>query len=351
MTTVKTQTHESATDQQQINPVLEVKNLETGFFTQRGFVKAVNGVSFSVNPGETLGIVGESGCGKSVTAMSILRLIQDPPGRILNGEILFQGKNLLKIHKKEMENIRGDRISMIFQEPLTALNPVMTVGYQLTEGVRRHRRVSKREAHLLAVEMFKRVGIPDAKSRLTAYPHQLSGGMRQRVMIAMALACEPKLLIADEPTTALDVTVQAQILELLIRLREEVGTSIIMITHDLGVIAEIADRVAVMYAGNIIETAPTRQLFRNPMHPYTIGLIRSIPRIVGERSRITTIPGMVPSLWNLPKGCRFAPRCTQSQERCTRMPELHEVEAGHMSRCWNALRSQDRTLGGNISEA
>ena len=316
------------------HPVLEIEDLETSFFTQRGELKAVDHVSLQVNSGEVLGFVGESGCGKSVTALSVLRLVPEPPGKIIGGSILFEGDDLMRKSPEEMEDIRGNNISMIFQEPLTALNPVFSVGFQITEGIRRHMNLSSNQATSLALDMLKRVGIPDPETRLRAYPHQLSGGMRQRVMIAMALACEPKLLIADEPTTALDVTIQAQILELLRRLQKETGTSIVMITHDLGVIAEIADRVAVMYAGKVVETAPVKELFRRPLHPYTIGLISSIPKIIGPRNRLTTIPGMVPSLSQLPRGCTFAPRCSYATERCKQPPELKEAESGHSVRCW-----------------
>ena len=323
-------------------PVLEIESLETGFYTRQGVLKAVDGVSLYVNRGETLGVVGESGCGKSVTALSVLRLVPDPPGKIMGGNIRFEGDELLAKPPEEMEDIRGNDISMIFQEPLTALNPVFSVGFQLTEGIRRHRGIGEKEATSIALEMLNKVGIPDPTARLRAYPHQLSGGMRQRVMIAMALACEPRLLIADEPTTALDVTIQAQILALLRSLRDETGTAIVMITHDLGVIAEMADRVAVMYAGKVVETASVRELFRSPSHPYTLGLIGSIPKVVGPRERLETIRGMVPSLARLPRGCRFAPRCNFATERCRSMPPLEEVAPGHAARCWYAESVRNR---------
>jgi oligopeptide transport system ATP-binding protein len=316
-------------------PLLEVRNLETHFHTQDGVVKAVNGVSFHVNRGETLGIVGESGCGKSVTSLSVMRLIPSPPGRIAGGQILFDGEDLLRLSEQEMRAIRGNRIAMIFQDPMTSLNPVLTVGRQITESLELHLKLSKREASNRAAELLHMVGIPSAAKRLDNYPHQFSGGMRQRVMIAMALSCNPELLIADEPTTALDVTIQAQILELINRLREELETAVIMITHDLGVVAGMTDRVTVMYAGRVVEEGPTREIFANPRMPYTIGLLRSIPRLDEERGRkLNPIRGLPPSLVNLPQICPFSPRCDYVQERClTVQPDLRAVDHDHRAAC------------------
>jgi oligopeptide/dipeptide ABC transporter ATP-binding protein len=300
--------------------VLEVKNLKTYFFTDQGIVKAVDDVSFRVPKGKTLGLVGESGSGKSVTALSIARLIS-PPGRIAGGEILLNGRNLIPLSEREMRQIRGAQVAMIFQEPMTALNPVLTVGFQIAEALRAHETVSKREAWTRAVESMKAVSIPDAEKRATDYPHQLSGGMRQRIMIAMALVCRPALVIADEPTTALDVTIQAQILELLDTLREQFKLSLILISHDLGVIAEVAETVAVMYAGKIVEIGPAMEVFHNPKHPYTEGLLRSVPRLgsstYGKQNRLYAIDGMVPNLLHLPEGCSFAPRCYKRTSECT----------------------------------
>ncbi len=329
-------------------PILEIEDLETHFFTRKGTVKAVNGVSMHVYAGETLGVVGESGCGKSVTALSVLRLVPDPPGKIVGGRILFQGENLLEKGDREIDDIRGNDISMIFQEPLTALNPIYTIGFQLTEGVLRHRFAENRKAAArIAEDMLFKVGIPDPKQRLKAFPHQLSGGMRQRAMIAMALACKPKLLIADEPTTALDVTIQAQILALMRDLRKDFGTAVMMITHDLGVIAETADRVVVMYAGKVVESAPVRVLFAHPAHPYTYGLLGSIPKLTGRRDRLQAIRGTVPSLGKLPVGCSFQERCDFVTDHCRREePQLEQVEQGHAARCWHAdqvLKLQKKT--------
>jgi oligopeptide/dipeptide ABC transporter ATP-binding protein len=299
--------------------VLEVRNLKTYFFTEQGIVKAVDDVSFRVPKGKTLGLVGESGCGKSVTAMSITRLIA-PPGRIAGGEILLNGRNLIPLSERDMRQVRGAKISMIFQEPMTALNPVLTVGFQIAEAVLAHERVSKREAWARAVEAMKAVAIPDAEKRAEDYPHQLSGGMRQRIMIAMALVCRPALVIADEPTTALDVTIQAQILELLDSLREKYELSLILISHDLGVIAEVAETVAIMYAGKIVEMGPAMDVFHNPKHPYTEGLLRSVPRLgssINKKDRLYAIEGMVPNLYQLPAGCSFAPRCYKKTVECT----------------------------------
>jgi oligopeptide/dipeptide ABC transporter ATP-binding protein len=299
-------------------PLLEVKNLQTSFFTDRGIAPAVNDVSFQMNGGEILGLVGESGCGKTVTSLSILRLIS-PPGRIVGGEIFFQGSDLLRMPEKSMQTIRGNKISMIFQEPMTSLNPLMTIGNQVAEPLILHQKLKKKEALGRAVDLLKAVSIPDPEQRINEYPHQLSGGMRQRVMIAMAIACRPLLLIADEPTTALDVTIQAQILELLLKLREEFQLSILLITHALGVVAEIADRVAVMYAGKIVEQAPVSQIFHHPAHPYTTGLLRSIPQITLDikHSRLPAIEGTVPDLLRLPSGCTFYDRCKDRMAVCT----------------------------------
>jgi len=316
--------------------LLRVENLQTHFFTDGGVARAVDGVSFRVDPAHTLGLVGESGCGKSVTALSILRLVPDPPGRIVGGEIWFEDRDLLRLPIPEMRKIRGNDISMIFQEPMTALNPVFTVGYQIAETLRTHRKLSKKEALDESVGMMELVRIPSASRRASEYPHQMSGGMRQRVMIAMAMACDPKVLIADEPTTALDVTVQAQILGLMDRLRHEKGTGIILITHDLAVIAEVADRVAVMYAGQIVEHSTVEEIFEEPLHPYTVCLLRSIPRIEEESSkkRLPAIEGTVPSPADFPPGCRFHPRCPRRFEPCDkREPAPYRVR-GRMVRCF-----------------
>lgn len=319
-------------------PLLQVRNLKTFFYTEDGVVRAVDGINFEVYPGEVLGIVGESGCGKSVTSLSIMRLIA-PPGKIAEGEILFKGKNLLDLSEAEMTKMRGDRLSMIFQQPQTALNPVFRVEEQISEVLDIHKDFSKDAAKQRSIELLKMVGIPDAERRAQAFPHELSGGMAQRVMIAMALACAPELLIADEPTTALDVTIQAQILDLMRELRTQMGASVILITHDLGVVAEMAERVAVMYAGEIVEQAAVDLLFEHPLHPYTQGLIASIP-ILGEiKDRLEVIPGSVPNLVNLPSGCRFAPRCLAREKYglkiCAEIkPDLAEVAPGHLTRCW-----------------
>ncbi len=299
--------------------VLELKNLKTYFFTDEGVVKAVDDVSFNVEKGKTLGLVGESGCGKSVTAMSISRLVS-PPGRIVGGEILLNGRNLVPLPEQEMRQVRGSQISMIFQEPMTALNPVLEVGFQIAEAVLAHESVSKREAWSRTVESMRAVSIPDPEKRARDYPHHLSGGMRQRIMIAMALVCNPELVIADEPTTALDVTIQAQILELLDSLRQKYNLSLILISHDLGVIAEVAETVAVMYAGKIVEMGPAMGVFHNPRHPYTQGLLQSVPRLgssVHKKDRLDVIEGMVPNLLHLPDGCSFAPRCHKKTVECT----------------------------------
>ena len=317
--------------------LLTIRNLHTYFFTDEGVAKAVDGVDLELKEGGTLGVVGESGCGKSVTALSVMRLIPDPPGKITQGEILFAGTNLLDLSEAEMRKIRGRSISMIFQEPMTSLNPVFQIGDQISEVLRLHEGMSRREAWDRSIEMLKMVGIPSPERRVQEYPHQLSGGMRQRAMIAMALACSPKLMIADEPTTALDVTIQAQILELINRLQKDKGMSVILITHNLGVIAETAQKVAVMYAGRIVEYAEVKPIFGNPMHPYTQGLLKSIPRLDEDhirKARLEAIPGLVPSLLELPKGCKFSNRCKYVFEKCGEEPHLIEAEPGHLVRCW-----------------
>lgn len=318
------------------NNILEVKNLRTSFFTDEGEVKAVDGVDFSIEKGKTIGIVGESGSGKSITSLSILRLLQEPAGKVVGGEIIFKGENLLNKSKKEMMNIRGNNISMIFQEPMTSLNPTLTCGEQIAESIRIHQKLNRREAWTKAVEMLKLVGIPSPDKRAKQYPFELSGGMRQRVMIAIALACNPELLIADEPTTALDVTIQAQILELIKKLQEELGTSLMMITHDLGVVAEMCDKVAVMYCGKVVEYADVKTIFTNPKHPYTIGLLNSVPRHDQDyEGDLSVIHGSVPSPFNLPKGCRFAPRCPHAKDIChAELPELETAADGDQVRCW-----------------
>jgi len=319
------------------NFLLTIRNLHTYFFTDEGVAKAVDGVDLELKEGGTLGVVGESGCGKSVTALSVMRLIPDPPGKITQGEILFGGTSLLDLSEAAMRKIRGRSISMIFQEPMTSLNPVFQIGDQISEVLRLHEGMSRKEAWDRSVEMLKLVGIPSPERRVQEYPHQLSGGMRQRAMIAMALACSPKLMIADEPTTALDVTIQAQILELINRLQKDKGMSVILITHNLGVIAETAQKVAVMYAGRIVEYAEVKPIFVNPMHPYTQGLLKSIPRLDEDharKARLEAIPGLVPSLLELPPGCKFSNRCKYVFEKCVEEPQLIEAEPGHLVRCW-----------------
>jgi peptide/nickel transport system ATP-binding protein len=311
--------------------------LRTVFAGEGGEVRAVDGVDFKLEPGRTLGIVGESGCGKSVTALSIMGLVPQPPGRIAGGEVLFEGEDLLKAPPARLRDLRGDKLSMIFQEPMTSLNPAFPVGDQIAEALLRHRKISKREAEESSIEMLRRVRIPSPELRAADYPHQLSGGMRQRVMIAMALACNPKLLIADEPTTALDVTIQAQILELLRTLRTELATSIILITHDLGVIAELADEVIVMYAGKVVERCAVHELFSEPHHPYTVGLLGSIPRLHLEQERLAAIEGFVPDPAAFPDGCRFHPRCPFAIEKCrSEIPALMEISKDHFAACWRA---------------
>ena len=315
-------------------PLLAVDNLKTQFFTQDGVVKAVNGVSFRLMPGETLGIVGESGCGKSITAMSLMRLIPTPPGKIVDGTVIFQGKDILKMSDEQIRSIRGNEIAMVFQDPMTSLNPVLTVNRQISESLELHKGMSKAESRARAVELLKMVGIPNAEQRVDQYPHQFSGGMRQRVMIAMALSCDPLLLIADEPTTALDVTIQAQILDLMRKLQQERGTAVILITHDLGVVAGMADRIQVMYAGTVAETADTYELFANPRHPYTLGLLKSIPRLDSVKGKLDPIRGLPPDLIDLPDMCPFSPRCDYSEEVCERKaPMLREVTPGHRVTC------------------
>jgi oligopeptide/dipeptide ABC transporter ATP-binding protein len=317
--------------------LLEIQDLQTHFVTDAGTVRAVDGVNLTIRKGETLGVVGESGCGKSVTALSILRLIPNPPGRVVGGKILMDGRNLLDLPEDEMRKVRGGSISMIFQEPMTSLNPVFTVGDQIAEGIRLHQGLSKRESWTKAIEMLRLVRIPDPDRRVKEYPHQMSGGMRQRVMIAMALSCNPQLLIADEPTTALDVTIQAQILELLNQLKAELGMAVMLITHDLGVVADTAARVAVMYAGRVVEEASVMDLFKSPKHPYTQGLLNSIPRIekAERRPRLQAIPGMVPDLLDLPRGCKFQARCDRVFDACRgEEPALKQVGPDHQARCY-----------------
>lgn len=320
-----------------MSDLLSVSDLRTHFYTDDGVVKAVEGVSFDVRRGETLGIVGESGCGKSVTALSIMRLIPDPPGRIVDGRITFEDRDLMQISKNEMRHIRGNKISMIFQEPMTSLNPVFTIGFQIAEALKLHQGLSRKDAFDKAVEMLKIVGISSPERRIKEYPHQMSGGMRQRIMIAMALSCNPGVLIADEPTTALDVTIQAQILDLMDTLKEEFGAAIILITHDLGVIAEMAQNVIVMYTGKIVESGDVNTIFEDPLHPYTRGLLGSIPseEIIINKRKLNEIPGIVPSLTELPTGCPFHPRCKEAMEICMQEPPwLFELQEGHGLACW-----------------
>jgi len=323
--------------------LLQVKNLKTQFFTPDGVVKAVDGVSFTLDEGETLGIVGESGSGKSVTALSIMRLIPYPPGKIVEGEINFRGDNVLDYDDDEMTHIRGKEIAMIFQDPMTSLNPVLPISKQIGEALQTHMGMNKGAAKKRTIELLKLVGIPSAEERVDHYPHQFSGGMRQRVMIAMSLSCNPRLLIADEPTTALDVTIQAQILDLIKRLKSEFNTAVIFITHDLGVVAGICDRVQVMYAGKIVESAPTTKLYADPRHPYTLGLLKSVPRLDEERKeRLEPIPGMPPDVVNAPKGCPFFPRCTYRQPRNQEeMPPLVDIDADHKLACWVDIRNTE----------
>ncbi len=315
--------------------LLEVKNLKTYFYTDEGVVRAVDGISFDIKKGETLGMIGESGCGKSVSALSIMRLISEPPGRIMEGEINFQGENLREKSEPEMRRIRGNEIAMVFQEPMTSLNPLFTIGDQIAEAIILHQKVDKREAQFRVIEMLQRVGMPSPERRAHQYPHQLSGGMRQRAMIGMALSCNPDLLIADEPTTALDVTIQAQILELMERFKDELGMALLLITHNLGVIAEVSDRVVLVYAGKTVEYADVISIFKHPRHPYMMGLLESVPRLDDASEKLKIIKGVVPTALNLPRGCRFHPRCEKVMEVCkVKPPRILEVEKNHGVRCW-----------------
>ncbi len=325
-----------------MEPLLEVRDLRTEFVTGEGVVHAVNGISYVLREGEALGIVGESGCGKSVSALSMMRLIPTPPGRIAGGEIIFNGRNLLSLRDEEMRRVRGNEIAMVFQDPMTSLNPVLTIGRQIGEALELHKGMDRKAARNRTIELLEMVGIPSARSRVDDYPHQFSGGMRQRVMIAMAISCEPRLLIADEPTTALDVTIQAQILDIMARLRRELGMALILITHDLGVVAGVCDRIAVMYAGYIVEEASAEDLFADPRHPYTLGLLRSLPRIdEPRRERLIPIEGLPPDLIALPPGCPFAPRCTYAVARSeTERPVLEPVGPGHRVACWVDVREE-----------
>jgi len=317
------------------NPILEVRSLSVYFSTEEGIIKAVEDVSFEIYPSEILCLVGESGCGKSVTALSILKLIPSPPGEIISGRIIFNGRDITKLSEKEMEKIRGNEISMIFQEPMTSLNPVFTIGDQIIEAIELHQRLKRNEARKKAIEILGKVKIPLPDKRIDDYPHQLSGGMRQRAMIAMALSCEPKLLIADEPTTALDVTIQAQVLSLLKEIQSEMDMAIMLITHDLGIVSEIADRVAVMYGGRLVETGPIDDIFNHTSHPYTKGLLDSIPKIEEKIKRLNAIPGQVPNPMDLPQGCKFHPRCSMAVEECRNIePQLFKVNGNHFSRCF-----------------
>ena len=320
--------------------LMKVSGLATQFFTEDGIVKAVDGIEYDLEEGETLGLVGESGCGKSVSALSVLRLIPNPPGRIVGGEVIFEGQDLLKLSEEDMRHIRGNRISMVFQEPMTSLNPILTIGRQITEPLELHMGMTTQQAQDRAIELLGLVGIPDAAARFDDYPHQFSGGMRQRVMIAMALSCSPKLLIADEPTTALDVTIQAQVLELMQRAAKEVGASLIVITHNLGVVARYADRVNVMYAGKIIERGTAEEIYKNPKHPYTVGLLQSVPRLdEPRREKLNPIEGMPPDLVDLPPGCSFRARCTYAVDRCAEeVPPLASVGEDHLAACWESDR-------------
>ncbi|HEX9077463.1 MAG TPA: ABC transporter ATP-binding protein [Anaerolineae bacterium] len=329
--------------------LLEVKDLKTEFHTQDGIVHAVNGVSFSVDEGETLGLVGESGCGKSVSVLSVMRLIPTPPGKIPSGQVLFQGRDLLKVDDEEIRSVRGNKIAMVFQDPMTSLNPVLTINTQISEALELHLGMTKEQARKRGIELLKMVGIPEAEGRIDDYPHQFSGGMRQRVMIAMALSCSPQLLIADEPTTALDVTIQAQITDIVKRLKRELGMAIIWITHDLGVIAGLADRINVMYAGFIIETAAVKELFANPLHPYTLGLLGSIPRLdAARKSKLTPIEGLPPDLIQMPKGCPFYARCKFRTDKCNEQnPPLELVAVRHSTACWHWQEVQKAHAAGS----
>ena len=315
--------------------LLKIENLKTYFYTYEGIIKAVNGINLKINKGETLGLVGESGCGKIITALSIMRLVPTPPGKIVNGKIFFEGKNLLELNDKEMQKIRGKKISMIFQEPMTSLDPMFTIGQEIIEVIRLHQGLEKEEAKNKAIESLKSVGFPDPEERINTYPHELSGGMRQRAMIAMALSCNPSLIIADEPTTALDVTIQAQILKLIDELKQNFNTSILLITHDLGVIAETCDNVALMYAGFIVEYTDVYSFFKKPLHPYAKGLMKSIPRLDLDVKKLDIIKGIVPNLLEIPKGCPFHPRCEYCFKKCIKeIPDLIKIDKNHFVRCW-----------------
>jgi oligopeptide transport system ATP-binding protein len=330
-------------------PLLQVKDLRTYFYTEEGLVKAVDGVTYDVQEGETLALVGESGCGKSISALSLLKLIPIPPGRIVSGEVLFEGDDLLKLDEDDIRKIRGNRISMVFQEPMTSLNPVLTIGKQMTEALELHLKLDRNAANARAVQLLEMVGVAEAERRITDYPHQFSGGMRQRVMIAMAMACNPKLLIADEPTTALDVTIQAQVLEVMARLSREFGTAVIIITHNLGVVARYADRVNVMYAGKIIETSTAENVYADPRHPYTLGLLRSVPRLdQGMGEKLIPIEGLPPDLGHLPEGCSFYPRCTYRIDKCREeYPPLSLVSENHYAACWVDVTKEKGATNGN----
>jgi peptide/nickel transport system ATP-binding protein/oligopeptide transport system ATP-binding protein len=323
-----------SSDPQSSDPqLLEILDLRVYFHTEDGVLKAVDGVSFAIGPGETLGLVGESGCGKSVTAFSILKLLQSPPAEYVAGRIMLGGEDLLAFSEKRIRRVRGNQVSMVFQEPMSSLNPILSIGAQISEAIRAHRKVSKDQARKIATAMLRRVGIAAPETRFDEYPHQMSGGMKQRAMIAMALVCRPQLLIADEPTTALDVTIQAQILDLLRELQSELGMSVLLITHDLGVVAETCDRVAVMYAGKIVENATIQDLFDKPKHPYTHGLFRSLPTLTKSKGQLAVIPGAVPSPLDFPSGCRFRTRCSMAQEVCTEEPALRDLGRGHLAAC------------------
>jgi oligopeptide transport system ATP-binding protein len=330
-------------------PLLQVKDLRTYFYTEEGLVKAVDGVTYDVQEGETLALVGESGCGKSISALSLLKLIPIPPGRIVSGEVLFEGDDLMKLNEDEIRKIRGNRIAMVFQEPMTSLNPVLTIGKQMTEALELHLKLDKHAANARAIQLLEMVGVAEAERRITDYPHQFSGGMRQRVMIAMAMACNPKLLIADEPTTALDVTIQAQVLEVMARLSKEFGTAVIIITHNLGVVARYADRVNVMYAGKIIETSTAEAVYADPRHPYTLGLLRSVPRLdQGMGEKLIPIEGLPPDLGHLPEGCAFYPRCTFRLDKCKEeYPPLQLVAENHYAACWVDVTKGKASENGN----
>lgn len=334
-----------------MSALLEVKGLKTRFYTQDGVVHAVNGISYTLDEGETLGIVGESGCGKSVSVLSLLRLIPEPPGKIVGGEALFEGRDLLKMDPEELRHVRGRKIAMVFQDPMTSLNPVLTIGQQVGEALELHLGMSKREARKRTIELLEMVGIPEAAERVDDYPHQFSGGMRQRVMIAMALSCNPMILIADEPTTALDVTIQAQIIDLVKRLQDEIGMAVIWITHDLGVVAGLVEKVIVMYAGHIVERASVKDLYHDPRHPYTIGLLGSVPRLDEKRKRrLFSMKGLPPDLINLPPCCPFAPRCDYVIDRCLKeMPPLMPVAPGHEIACWVDVKSS-KSASPQVSE-